>query len=241
MQTKEFTWTRKLLLLVKKALDAEFKPSNYDVYVNLPVTSETIRLDEAMVESHLKFDYDKIDTIYVLRNKLILFLYETGALNLDEEIREVNPVIALDIDGVLADIQTELHKLHLEWDGTTYEVSGADYDDFNYLGLAVKDRPNFKVKYLITARPNEYLEDTKTWLEFNNIDYEYIIFAQNKLAAMESFGIDILVEDNPATFEQVNASESKVCFLYDCTYNRHIETQLRIKNLAHLEQITNVH
>lgn len=233
MSEVSFQWTAKLLKLVKEAFKTT--PTTFDNYHTFPITSETIRLNEAIYGIDLLMDYSKIDTIYIERQDLINFLMLTGIFDLEDDIEALTPVIAYDIDGVLADAQAEINLLVPDWDDLTYNVDVV-FDDFNYLGLNVKDRPTGKIKYIITSRPQKYLEDTKVWLALHGIEYEYLIFSSNKLAVMQAFDIDVLIDDNPKTFQEVNEG-GKVCFLYDCSYNRDMVTTLRIYNLSQVEEL----
>lgn len=233
MNNTPFKWTPKLLRLIKQA-HASPRIFNTDFYA-LPVNPETIRLDTALNRSGFQIDYDKVDAIYIDQIELMQFLYHTGVFNFDDAIKRVTPVIAYDIDGVMADVESEIYKICPEWSGLNYDAP-VDFTDFNYLGLPPKDKPTHKIDYIITSRPRKYSEDTRVWLELHNIDYKILIFAEDKLAAMKGFEIDVLIDDNPATFEQVNEG-GKTCYLYDCTYNRDVVTALRIYNLAQIEEL----
>lgn len=230
---RNFRWTSKLLRMIKKAHDS-LRVFTSDYYV-LPVNEESIRLDMALNRGDILIDYNQIDEIYIDQHELFLFLYSTGVFDLDAAIRKFTPVVAYDIDGVMADVESEIYKICPKWSGLNYDAP-VDFTDFNYLGLPLKDKPTHKIDYIITSRPNQYQEDTRVWLERHNIDYKVLIFAEDKLSAMKGFEIDVLIDDNPATFEQVNQG-GKVCYLYDCTYNRDVITSLRVHNLAQVEEL----
>jgi len=232
--TQEFIWTKYLLETVKTALEENLTGH----FVALPVNKETIRLDKAIHadESGIIIDYNQIETLYMFRFELISFLYDTGVFSFDEALNKHQPVIALDVDGVLADIQSMCKMLVPEWDETEYLVPGIDFGDFNYLGLAVKDRPKFRFKYILTSRPPQYTEDTKVWLNMHDIEYDVIINSADKLSVMNAFEIDILIDDNPETYTKVT-NGGKICYLYDCTYNRHIKTDRRIYGLSQVEKL----
>jgi len=228
-----FKWTSRLLRMIKQAHDSP-KISQTDYY-EFPINDETIRLDMALSHGNLLIDYNQIDKIYISQLELFQFLYRTGVFDLNDAVRKYTPVVAYDIDGVMADVESEIYKICPEWSGLHYDAP-VDFTDFNYLGLPLKDKPNHKIDYIITSRPRQYSEDTRVWLERNNIDYKILIFTQDKLAAMKGFEIDVLIDDNPATFEQVNEG-GKICYLYDCTYNRDVVTNLRIYNLSQIEEL----
>jgi uncharacterized HAD superfamily protein len=224
--------TNRLLKQLKAAF--EVKGDVFDNrFISLEINKDTIALDTA-INGH-GFQYDKIDCIYLERKDVINFLFEHGVFDFDTIIKNNTPVIALDIDGVVADVGKEIRKILPSWDDTNYYVKEIDFNDFDYLGLEVLDKPNFPVDYFLTARPYEYREDTISWMQRNQFDYKIIFFTDNKLSLMHRQGIDILIEDNPDTFMNVNQG-GKICYLYDATYNRHIETDLRIYNLAELQE-----
>lgn len=210
-------------------------------FITLPVNTETIALDRAMNSgAWYELDYDIVDNIYIEKDQLILFMYENGTFGTWDEIIKINtPVIALDIDGVLADIKKEINRLHPEWDGKTYEVHGVDFDNFKYDTLESLDIPSFSVPYILTMRPEKYRHVSADWLDKHYPAWNMLIHTQNKLVTMTHYGIDVLVDDNPYTFEAVNAG-GKVCYLYDATYNQHIETDLRIYKLSELKEKLNL-
>lgn len=224
--------TNKLLKQLKTAF--EVKSDIFDNrYISLEVNQNTIALDIA-INGH-GLEYDKIDCIYLERKDVINFLFERGVFDFDTIINNNTPVIALDIDGVISDVGKEIRKILPSWDDTNYYVKEIDFNDFDYIGLDILDKPNFSVDYFLTARPYEYREDTISWMQRNQFDYKIIFFTDDKLSLMHRQGIDILIEDNPDTFMNVNAG-GKICYLYDASYNRHIETDLRIYSLAELQE-----
>lgn len=83
--------------------------------------------------------------------------------------------------------------------------------------------------YLITARndygmPKEHLGEvqniTKEWLKKQNIKYDEIIFATEKLQPCIENKIDVMIEDSPDNIETLS-SQIKV-IKFDCQYNKHI-------------------
>lgn len=84
--------------------------------------------------------------------------------------------------------------------------------------------------YIITARdeyglPEEHYgkmqELTKKWLKDQNIEYEKIIFAKNKLPHCIENNIDVMIEDSPDNI--IGISEKIKVIKFDCQYNKHVE------------------
>ena len=83
--------------------------------------------------------------------------------------------------------------------------------------------------YLITARndygmPKEHLGEvqniTKEWLKKQNIKYDEIIFATEKLQPCIENKIDVMIEDCPDNIKTLS-SQIKV-IKFDCQYNKHV-------------------
>lgn len=222
--------------LIKLIRDAfENSSQVFQNYISLPINQQTIALDKEMNAGQVEIDYNMVDEIYINKNDLIFFLYQKGVFGSWNDIIENNtPTIALDIDGVLADVATEIKKICPHWNQLEYEAP-VDFNDFDYINLYVLDKPKFPIKYIVTSRPYSYKDDTVWWLNNHDIDYNIVFFTDDKLELMTKQGIDILVDDNPQTFLSVN-NGGKICYLYDATYNRHIDTHLRIRSLTELQE-----
>lgn len=130
------------------------------------------------------------------------------------------------------------------YEGDMFNISDENIEKFwnKYLGEYAQNYPTRKYAsevikklkvnneiYIITAR-NEYgLSDelygtmqkiVKQWLEKNKIEYNKIIFTQDKLKECKENKIDIMIEDSPMIIEKLKDTIKVFCF--DATYNRKI-------------------
>lgn len=140
--------------------------------------------------------------------------------------------IALDIDDVIRDLQSQIKVLHPEWCGTKYNIPELRLRDIDYRHAKVNDIPTFDFTMYITSCPPWAYNDTLKWLKDNGFPNKKVIMSSIKLSTMRIYGIDILVDDKPSTFHQVNSKHDTVCYLYDQPWNRDIETPLRVHSLA---------
>ncbi len=72
-------------------------------------------------------------------------------------------------------------------------------------------------------------ETTKLWLKENNIEYDHLVFSGvDKTPYIIEYGIDVMVEDNPAfIMDAAKSGINLICF--DASYNSH----LKHKNIIH--------
>lgn len=145
--------------------------------------------------------------------------------------------IALDIDGVIADIQPTLKKLHPEWDGTTYHIDGLDLTKIPYFSLPVLDKPDFNFVCYITSRPDWAYLDTIKWLAKNGFPKKPLILSNNKLEAMYEWEVNLLIDDKMETWYEINQTTDKQCFLYSQPWNLGAKTLHRINTLSEMKGI----
>jgi len=205
-------------------------------YITLPISVDSIQLNEALYADDVKFDYDMIDVLYFDKFDVFKLVHQ-------QAFALTQPVIALDIDGVLANTLKECKKILPSLDETDWHIPGIDFNDFNYIGLEMLDypSPSLKFDYYLTARSEAYAEDTRKWLELQHFPEKEIIFASSsidKLNKMRRYQIDILIDDNPTVYYVVNVC-GRVCYLYDAPYNRFINTNLRVCSLQQFEEALN--
>ncbi len=172
----------------------------------------------------------------------------------------MKPKIAIDVDGVLADMHTPCFKrlgLNLssedvkEWD--FFDDLGIDRQQFwetykkiwsqeyQLIPLIEEDAPTTITKlrekfevHIVSTRPKETFSGTVLWLKLRGIEYDRLLLLPPQIDKTEVIGNDILflVDDNPNF-----VSRSNKVILYDRPWNRHIEAKRRIRSLRELLEI----
>ncbi len=166
--------------------------------------------------------------------------------------------IAIDIDGVLADMHTACFRLVglpytwqdvKVWDffeelnvdrQTFWEVYKKLWSEkYSLIPLIEEDAPEIIAKlrqryevHIMTSRHKETTKGTELWLRHRGIEHDKLIVLP--LAADKTRYLDdylALVDDNPAF-----AKHSKV-ILFDRPWNRHVNTRRRIQSLKELLEV----
>jgi 5'(3')-deoxyribonucleotidase len=167
--------------------------------------------------------------------------------------------IAIDVDGVLADMHTpcfQLLGLKLtagdvkRWDffddlqidrrqfWETYKRLWKEYYEMIPLieeeaaTIIAKLREKFEV-HIISTRPKETFSGTVLWLKLRGIEYDRLLLLPPQIDKTEVIGNDILflVDDNPSY-----GRHPKV-IIYDRPWNRCVEARRRIRSLRELLEI----
>jgi uncharacterized HAD superfamily protein len=166
--------------------------------------------------------------------------------------------IALDIDGVLADMHTpcfQTLRLNLtandvrKWDffdelGISREAFWDAYkkvwsEAYWLIPLIEPDAPTTIAKlrqryevHIISSRPKETHTGTISWLRHRGVEYDKIILLPPLTDKINFIDNHLcLVDDNPSF-----AHHPKV-MLFDRPWNRHVETKRRIRSLRELLEI----
>lgn len=149
-----------------------------------------------------------------------------------------------DIDGVIADTYPHLFKycglevpLITEYGDPRFLplLKQVENDDEFWLSIPVLHRPKRKPKAYLTHRVQPSCL-TSYWLAKNKIHYAPVITLKNgeDKADYMTEG-SYLVDDKPEVFNSINSGKRFIiCYLMDHTYNRHIETDLRVTSLKGL-------
>ena len=145
--------------------------------------------------------------------------------------------IALDIDHVIADITSELKRLHPEWCGTKYALPGLRLSEIDYSIATVLDRPDFDFDCYITSRPSYAYNITVEWLAKNDLPSKPVYLAHDKLAQMQKLGIDVLVDDKLSTFETILTKSNFHCLLYTQPWNAHVKSVFRVNRLNEVSEL----
>jgi len=169
------------------------------------------------------------------------------------------PKIAIDIDGVLADMHNPIFEtLKLNYTGDDVKVwdffeelkvdRQAFWDaykriwseQYHLIPLIEKDAPTTVTKlrekfevHIVTSRPKETHSGTISWLKYRGITYDKIILLP-PLTDKTEYIVDylFLVDDNPNL-----ASRSNKVILYDRPWNRGVSGVRRIRSLQELLEI----
>lgn len=201
-----------------------------DSVIRLPIDLKTIIIHK---DTDKKL-FTEIDNVfYVERKALIEYMYDRGVFG--NYLYNTYPIIALCLDGVIADINSELKKIS-NWDEKIFPPPDSDFEDFNYLGLDVLEKPNFRFDYIFTNRPIKYKEDTIQWLNRNEItQWKLIIFGEDILYSMELHNVDVLVSTDFTLVNLINTTTNKQAYLYSAPHNMDVETAYRVTCLADLK------
>lgn len=97
---------------------------------------------------------------------------------------------------------------------------------------------------IITSRPEYFREVTMNWLRHHAVDYQRIVFTEDKLRECINSNVDVLIDDGPHYAEQFS-SEGKPVILYEQPYNLSItgtsiyraSNWLEVKK--HIDQLVN--
>lgn len=84
---------------------------------------------------------------------------------------------------------------------------------------------------IVTARPEEYKEETILWLKNNKVDFDEIYFGYDKkIDAVGEYFLDIFIDDKADNIKDIEESEHIECeaFLVDQPYNRYYPAKNRI-------------
>jgi 5'(3')-deoxyribonucleotidase len=170
----------------------------------------------------------------------------------------MKPKIAIDVDGVLADMHTACFKrlgLNLssedvkEWD--FFDDLGIDRQQFwetykkiwsqeyQLIPLIEMDAPTTITKlrekfeiHVMSCRPRETYSGTILWLKAHRIEYDkLILFPPLTDKTIHLDGYLFLIDDNPAY-----AHDEKV-ILFDRPWNRTVNAKRRIRSLRELLEI----
>lgn len=174
--------------------------------------------------------------------------------------------IALDVDGVLADIifvwldqYNKTHKKSI----TSYDIVQWDFwkelgfDKYRFyeelsncwlrwievppmeqgIAAAVEKLHSVGVVDIVTARDTASTKYVKKWLEHNSVKYnDYVAVARGRDKA--DLDYDIFIDDSPHNVVMI-ASKGKNALLYDQPWNRSI-TDSKIVRIKKLEEAVNV-
>jgi 5'(3')-deoxyribonucleotidase len=170
------------------------------------------------------------------------------------------PRIAIDIDGVLANIYDPIFK-ELRLDYTSDDVRKWDFFDelnvdrqkfwdtykklwsekFYLIPLIEKDSPKILAElrrsfeiHIMPSRPKGTRLGTLQWLEYHRIGYDKIIFLPPSADKTKILSLDdylCLVDDNPAF-----AKDERV-ILFDQPWNQGVNAKRRIRSLKELLDI----
>lgn len=142
--------------------------------------------------------------------------------------------IALDIDHVIANIDSELIRLCPHWNRRDYKIDGLNAEDIIFSSAVPMDKPTFDFECYITNRPESSRFVTERWLRINGFPNKPVHFANhNKAFIMQDYGIDVIIDDSPFVYSNVtNAGLSVI--LYTQLWNTHIKTNNRIFSLKEI-------
>jgi 5'(3')-deoxyribonucleotidase len=169
------------------------------------------------------------------------------------------PKVAIDIDGVLADMHTPCFRL-IGLPYTWRDVEVWDFfeelkvdrqafwdaykriwsEQYHLIPLIEDDAPTTITKlrekfevHIISTRPKETFSGTVLWLKLRGIEYDRLLLLPPQIDKTEVIGNDILflVDDNPSY-----GRHPKV-IIYDRPWNRCVEARKRIRSLRELLEI----
>jgi len=172
-------------------------------------------------------------------------------------------MIAIDIDGVLADIHSVViqkiqKKLGLKetpptptkWDffdeiGITKKDFWRAYielwsQEYQLIPLIEPDAPTIVAElrrryevHIMSSRPKETFAGTASWLRLRGIEYDKLLLLPPLADKTEYIEEYLFLVDDNPNF----ASRSNKVILYDRPWNRHIEAKRRIRSLRELLEI----
>lgn len=160
---------------------------------------------------------------------------------------------ALDIDGVLADFDGHVLEYYDVKDKSPITI----YEDMRIQCLSMRwwsDKefwlsiPSLEEPGSWSDTPQFYLTDrtipvewTKEWLSNNNypdvpiVCTEHFLKKSMLLQAIDGlYGIDkvdFFLEDRSDVFEEINSMTDTICYLRDKTYNKQLNTRLRVTSV----------
>lgn len=166
--------------------------------------------------------------------------------------RRVQPVIGLDVDGVLCDLYPVVLKRakslvgpeangdmhHYAFRDSLIEALSTMTPEELRAVQAKEDGSTlpFEPVAYITARYGAHYDSVEEWLAVNGFPYAPVIHAENKATVCKELGIDVFVDDKYDHFVELQ-SAGVACFLMDAPYNRKHEVGTwRVKNLAEVAQ-----
>ena len=149
--------------------------------------------------------------------------------------------IYLDLDDVIFNWNLAYAKyfnigLPVSWDDNPNMSSHLNIlskDKLYWLGLPVKNRPNFQPKGFVSARgiPKTW---TKESLKINNIpgrsNVHQVGWGQSKIDLLKKLQTDIFIDDKYATFKDCHKNNI-FCLLMDAPHNQKYKTKYRIYTL----------
>jgi 5'(3')-deoxyribonucleotidase len=171
------------------------------------------------------------------------------------------PKIAVDVDGVLANIYDPIFTLLGRKELSSRDVKSWDFfadlqidrrafwgaykrlwsEEFYTIPLIEKDSPKILAElrrsfeiHIVTSRPAETHIGTIRWLEYHQICYDKIIFLLPSADKTKMLSLDnylCLVDDNPAF-----AKDERV-ILFDQPWNQGVKAMRRIRSLKELLDI----
>ncbi|MEM0349498.1 MAG: hypothetical protein QXD24_04885 [Candidatus Caldarchaeum sp.] len=171
--------------------------------------------------------------------------------------------IALDVDGVLADLAGMIIKLYEEDTGRRLsrdmitewefwvklsmtrqefiELITRSWRRWTEL-MPIEDDVAEDVEKLnmvgevdiLTQRPAETIEYVKQWLKHHGINYRRFIWVPLK-ASKASFVYDVYIDDSPHLAEKL-ANTQRMVLLYDQNWNKKVKPAPNIKRIASLDE-----
>lgn len=115
----------------------------------------------------------------------------------------------------------------------TNELWEKDWKAFPPLESNVSDltRELFRLTHYDILTFRNKVPSIKKWLSWNGIPFSRVIYTDDKI----SLGYLIYVDDCPLLAEQVK--ENQVLLLYDRPWNKHVETNKRVRRVQSLEEV----
>ena len=104
------------------------------------------------------------------------------------------------------------------WDDPEWWMNISPIDDVHF---------TFKPDYYITARDISS-EVTRKWINrhgFPDAEVCTVGVEKSKVPAMKKYGVDLLVDDKPETFDEVNEVDEKTCLLLNRPVNQNVPTE----------------
>jgi hypothetical protein len=88
---------------------------------------------------------------------------------------------------------------------------------------------------ILTAIPENQVENTKKWLARNEISYDDYIIVPNGLKKSD-YEYDIFIDDSPSNAEQI-ANCGKTVFLYDQPWNQKMNSSEKIRRIHSISEV----
>ncbi|MEM4190030.1 MAG: hypothetical protein QW544_05910 [Candidatus Caldarchaeum sp.] len=172
--------------------------------------------------------------------------------------------IALDVDGVLADLAGMIIKLYREQTGVTLERSMiTEWEFWHKLSLTrqqfmdmiveawsrwteiepLEDDLSEDVEQLskigdvdiLTQRPAETIRHVKQWLRHHNIKYRSFTWVPLK-TSKSTFVYDVYIDDSPRLAEKLQ-NTGRLLLLYDQPWNRGVNSVNNVVRVKSLDEV----